>query len=509
MYTAATASMPPAPHRPRPVSIGVCALLVALGLPGCLSRDDDPFCDAEGCGFSLEEWRLLATLANPDDPPPDRSNRLWNNPAARRLGKKFFFDPRFSGDATNKDPLRRTAVGTRAPSGTPVGISCATCHDLTRSSIDVSSRPGHISIGAGATDVNASGVVNAVYQPVLFWNGRADSLWGLNAVVAESGTTLNGNRLKTAHILLDNYRSDPDFEAVFGTPTVNSFELPPQGKPGAMVGCQGGVTTEPFADVFDCLPDELRGQVTELLVDWAKAIAAYEHQLISRNSAFDRYVSDGPTSTALSVSARRGARLFVGKAACVQCHNGPMLSDGLFHNVGVPQVGAGVPALIDCPAGHETCDCVAGKSCFPWGAFDGLAKLQASKYLRSCYPTNQPKQPQLTCAFSDDPSDDSRRAQVRRLPDEAEKGAWRTPSLRDVALTAPYMHDGALADLGAVVAHYNSGARWISGPRVGTVAPEIKPLLLTEGEQADLIAFLESLTGAPLPAALTTPTVFP
>ena len=70
-----------------------------------------------------------------------------------------------------------------------------TCHDLERGGADVSSSPGHVSVGAGWTDVNALSVLNSAYRQVVFWNGRADSLWALNAVVAESSTTLNGNRL--------------------------------------------------------------------------------------------------------------------------------------------------------------------------------------------------------------------------------------------------------------------------------------------------------------------------
>jgi len=84
-------------------------------------------------------------------------------------------------------------------------------------------------------------------------------------------------------------------------------------------------------------------------------------------------------------------------------------------------------------------------------------------------------------------------------------GAWRTPSLRNVALTAPYMHDGRYATLEDVIWHYNSGGQGVGGEVVNPagVAAQIKPLMLTDAEVGDLVAFLETLTDQPLPAYLT------
>ena len=78
------------------------------------------------------------------------------------------------------DAIKRASPPARAPKGQPLGISCATCHDLARAGVDTTSVPGHVSVGAGWTDVNALPVVNSAYRPVVFWNGRADSLWALN-----------------------------------------------------------------------------------------------------------------------------------------------------------------------------------------------------------------------------------------------------------------------------------------------------------------------------------------
>ena len=476
-------------------------LLGLVALTGCGKWADDLFCDSAGCGWGPGEWQRVASLANPGDPPPDMSNAydFMRDPDARALGQMFFFDTAFSGNATQLDAIRRTSPPARVPKGQPLSISCATCHDPAHAGADITSVPGHVSVGAGWTDVNALPVVNSAYRQVVFWNGRADSLWALNVIVGESSTTMNGNRLRTAHRLIDHYTLPQSlliaFQQKFGpdytwdqlTAALMDLEsTPADGKPGSTMGCQPGDMNEPFGDAFDCLTGPQRDAVTTLLVFWAKAIAAYEAGLISVNSPFDQFVTAGPDSSDYPGAAKRGARLFVGKGGCIDCHNGPQLTDEQFHNIGVPQAGVAVPTTDDCPSGNTNCDCSMGSTtpCAPWGAYDGLKKLGASSWRR-------------TGAWSDNKNDTSRQAYVDRALTPDLKGAWRTPSLRNVALTAPYMHDGRYATLGDVVWHYNTGGRDAGGEQVGVPAAEIKPLMLTGSEMADLVAFLQSLTGVP------------
>jgi cytochrome c peroxidase len=483
------------------------AVLVGLVLTGCGKWADDLFCSSEGCGWTDGEWVRVAALANPGPPPVDTSNRFGSNRYAIVAGQAFYFDSAFSGTATQSDAIRRTSPPARAAKGQPLGISCASCHDLARAGVDTTSVPGHVSVGAGWTDVNALAVVNSAYRPVVFWNGRADSLWALNVVVAESATTMNGNRLRTAHRFVEAYLrpglwpAEPDLlgelgylmQRQFGCPEFAAAldavaAMPPDGKPGTQPGCQSGDPSEPFGDAFDCLSPLDQQLATSLLVVWAKAIAAYEYQLTSVDSPFDRFVHEGPSSDAISPAAKRGARLFVGKGACIDCHGSPQLTDDLFHNIGVPQAGLAVPTTADCPHDNAACDCSTdheSRPCAPWGAYDGLSRLQTSRWLRSS-------------AWSDDRFDRSRDAYVMRERSEDLKGAWRTPSLRNVALTAPYMHDGRYATLQDVIWHYNTGGLDAGPEQVGVPAPQMKPLLLTDGEQADLVAFLESLTGRPV-----------
>jgi cytochrome c peroxidase len=524
----------------------------ALALPallgGCAEKLDKPFCAEVGCEFTEWEWSELKGLAGLEARPPvDKTNKYYGNPGAEALGRFFFFDTRFSGPSTLQDSLRRPVPYGRGAKGAPTGISCATCHDLRRGGIDTTSVPGHIAIGAGWADTNSIPAYNAAFYGIQYWTGRADSMWA-QAISSSEGNNMNGNRLATAWVIQDAYRAmwDATFSAEYPfpaiPPTTKSADvrklletngqcklvgnvcpvdlgcrevkgdggttscwprIPLEGRPGSKAGCQPTDATEPSWDAFDCMDKKDQDDVTRLLINWAKALAAYEYTLVSRDSPFDRFVTEmgkNGSSTQLSAAAQRGAKLFVGKAACNDCHRTPLLSDSEFHNIGVPQVGPNVPTEEDCPDGGN-CDCVANpdptrldasgkpdpywgvRSCLPWGARTGIMRLRANEFRRDS-------------AWSDDPTDTSRKRYVEMNLSDIPVGAWRTPSLRDVALTAPYMHNGAMATLEEVVAHYNAGG---SSSAPGPRSPRIKPLGLTEAEQSDLVAFLKTLTGAPLP----------
>jgi cytochrome c peroxidase len=265
---------------------------------------DSWFCSDARCEWTDSEWKWVESLANPQYPPPaDPSNHFVGQVGALKLGQAFFFDTGFSGVATQVDAIKRTSPPARAPVGQPIAVSCATCHDLDHAGVDTTSVPGNVSVGAGWTDVNALPVYNSAYRQVMFWNGRADSLWALNVIVSESPTTMNGNRLAIAHRIFDVYRTD--YEAVFGPldPAIgfDTVRFPPAGKPKAAGAPDGAWETMQPGD------QEI---VKGILVNWAKAIAAYEYQLVSRNSPFDDFIKSGRDSTAISGAAKRGARLF-------------------------------------------------------------------------------------------------------------------------------------------------------------------------------------------------------
>jgi cytochrome c peroxidase len=493
----------------------IAALLAFAAMAGCHSADN-LFCDKTGCTWTGAEWARIQTLSPLPAPPPDPSNNYWNDPLAATLGQAFYFDTRFSGAPTGKDAIGRV-VGverTPAPGSTSVGVSCASCHDPRYAGTDVTSMPNTVSIGAGVYDVNSQQTVNAAFYPLLYWNGRSDSLWSQVLAVNTSAVSMNSTQSHDFWTIYEHYADQ--YNAVFA-----DYPLPTDttGFPA-----DGSTMTNPA--------------MTRVFVNFGKAIEAYEYRLITHGSAFDRFVAAGPGSGWISAQAEQGARLFVGKASCIDCHNGPMLSDDLFHDIAVPQSGPHVPTVADCPSTNASCRCTPGaeeSTCLPSGAWAGAKKLAAAAYDRS----EPGRTPEMTWSDAPDSPEPAATADIGAsldagsAPNAQLKGAWRTPSLRDVAITAPYMHDGYYQTLSQVVQHYNHGGVAGAGtafelPTCGTVpatppdggpetipcndagapqahvAVQIKPLDLTDDEAAAIVAFLETLTSDPLPSALTT-----
>ncbi len=225
-----------------------------------------------------------------------------------------------------------------------------------------------------------------------------------------------------------------------------------------------------YETVFGPISDN----VDRTFANIGKAIAAYQRRLVSRNSPFDRYVAAlraGKPSDVLSPPALRGLQLFIGRGNCRVCHSGPNFTDGEFHNTGVPSQQPG--------------DRTDG------GRYEGIPLLQASAFNRQSQ-------------FSDSRNDASAELQrsARRTPDTWAQ--FKTPTLRNVALTAPYMHQGQLATLRDVLAFYSTVAGSVDqGPNGEKI---LAPLQLSEQETNDLIAFLESLTDEAIDPELLTST---
>ena len=534
--------------------------------------------------FAPAEITELQKLAHPSGkPPPDSSNKYIGNPDAIALGKRFYFDPDFSGAETGLDMLGRPlSTPGRAAIGERTKVSCNSCHDVSMGGSDHTMDPpgNRVSMGGGAYDVNGEQTINAAYNKIVYWNGRNDSLWSQIVAVEESFVSVAGSRLRVAWRIADAYRAD--YQKVFadnplpmeldsvtaqkarlaadGTCLLDSTNqcpatychvvtssdgsmvclprYPLDARPGwAPVGyvspCDWGSRDplQPFGDAYDCMDLEDQRLMTRVLVNFAKAIAAYEYTLLTPDAPFDKWVDEGPnTSTRLSPSAARGAQLFVGSAACKECHSGPLLTDNLFHDIGVPQIGTYVPLVSDCPQGtldskgaptKYQCDCVSDDkfqpmNCLPDGARDGIRKLEANKFRRDSLWSDD-----LVCAGHY--TDHFATGYATNHPDECDgmvkyyeydyltgslTGQWKTPGLRNVELTGPYFHDGVFSDLHDVVKHYSNGGVATMGTPVGTVDEKIKKLNLTEGQINDVVEFLKTLT-EPVDPAITSPPMLP
>jgi cytochrome c peroxidase len=243
----------------------------------------------------------------------------------------------------------------------------------------------------------------------------------------------------------------------------------------------GAVRAEP---TLACLHDAAFGagaarrDDTQVMVDASKAIAAFVATIASGRTPFDDFRDalargDRAAAARYPVAAQRGAKIFV-RGDCSVCHFGPGFTNGEFHEVGVPfMLGAG---RVDA------------------GRHGGIKRVQADPF-------------NLLGKYSDDASGASATRTRHVELQHANFGQFKTPSLRNVALTAPYMHDGRLATLGDVVRHYSE----LDMERIHVHGEQLlRPLRLTPGERADLVAFLESLsdpgTGA-APVAQPLPSV--
>ena len=185
----------------------------------------------------------------------------------------------------------------------------------------------------------------------------------------------------------------------------------------------------------------------------ASAIAAFERSLVSRNAPFDRFIAGD--KNALSDLQKQGWELFKGKAKCLDCHThsaaAPLFTDAKFHNTGIR-------------AKESTFEALAQRA-------DGVKHAKSNP---------------ATLAHDPHFSDLGRFLVTRQTKD---LGAFKTPTLRDVELTGPYMHDGSIRTLLDVLRFYNQG-----GLKNPTLDEKMTPLNLTEHEMNAIVEFLRALT---------------
>jgi len=285
--------------------------------------------------------------------------------------------------------------------------SCASCHNPEAGWGDGSD----VSRGYPGTQHwrNSQTVLNAAYYQKLFWAGEVTSLEAQADAAASGNVAGNGD----AMMMEERLRQIPEyvtrFKAVFGT------DRP-------------------------------------LIGDAWKAIAAFERTLVSRaeHVPFDRYAKGD--ARALSDEAKRGLALFQGRATCIQCHSGPLLSDESFHRLGVPKS----PVFEEDPLRQIT----LRYQHVSRGVPESLYRT-ADRDLGLYYTTKR----------------------------EEDKEKFRTPSLRELKYTAPYMHNGVFLTLEEVIDFYDQG-----GGDDPKKSPLLRPLRLSPAEKQDLLAFLLALS---------------
>jgi cytochrome c peroxidase len=357
--------------------------------------------------------------------PADPSNRHADDPRAARLGRALFSDARLSGNGQ---------------------VSCATCHLPERTFQDDRA----LARGVGMTARRTMPIAGTARSAWLFWDGRADSQWAQALGPLESAVEHGGTRTQYAHVVAAHYR--PQYEALFGAlPDLRG--LPHQAGP---------VENAEWRAAWERLPVARRDSITRVFVNVGKAIGAFERGIDVAPSRFDRFVDaelagrPHTSESELTADERAGLRVFIGKGSCINCHNGALLADDHFHNTGVGLPRVALP--------------------FDSGRATGARQAVAGEF--NCLSR-----------WSDAPPDACDELRFATTDGEELVRAYKTPSLRNVADRAPFMHAGQLATLDDVVAHYDRAPASPAGHS------ELKPLRLSRDERRQLAAFLRTLSG--------------
>lgn len=383
--------------------------------------------------FDAAELQQIASLSLPlFTLPKSAGNPFADDERAARLGQKLFYDERLSGSGNR---------------------SCASCHQPERYFTDglVTSR------GEGPGVFNTPSVLGAAAFTFVTWNGRHDSIWAQTLEPLEHPRELGGSRTAIAQVVAAHYRDE--YESLFGP-------LPPSEVLARASPRATPVGSPSSRAAWEALPSERRSSIDAIFTSVGKALEAYVRRLLPGPTPFDAFAQavasgDPRGGGHLSEEAVRGLRLFLREGACVQCHSGPLFSDGQFHNLGLPRPRLQAEPLADRSRGAK----LVREQPFRCGTAHSAARVCEELEF-------------LNPAFADF------------------RGAFRTPSLRNVAQTAPYMHAGQFATLAEVIEFYK---RLPGQPATGHRDPLLQPLghgIAT----AELIAFLRALSG-PLPAA--------
>lgn len=348
--------------------------------------------------FTEEEKALIATHGPwPVEPPADTSNGIYNNPLAQAFGKKLFFDPVLSSSGA---------------------MACASCHQPDKAFAD------GLAVAQGVTllERNTPSLLNTAQNHWFGWGGESDSLWSHSIVpiLAEQEMAASAEFIQQQIVRSIDYSQE-------------------------------------YTNLFAKSPSSQSRE--QVLVNIAKALAAYQQTLVTAASEFDAFrdallENNIQKAVDYSLSAQRGLKLFIGKGQCHLCHFGPNFSNGEFGDVGIPYFTV---------SGVDP------------GRYNGIKKLKASPYNRLGNYSDSKEQSSRTASVS---------LQHRNF------GEFKVPSLRGVRHTAPYMHNGSLATLKDVVHHYST----VSEERLHADGEMIiQALNLSPQEIDDLLAFLKTL----------------
>jgi cytochrome c peroxidase len=322
-------------------------------------------------------------------------------------------------------------------------IACASCHQPDKQFADGLAVASALGVGTR----NTPSLLGVAKQHWFFWDGRKDSLWSQALAPWENPLEHGFTRTEAVKLLATDSYYASQYPMVFNT------VLPSE------LATQLNKAATPLGDLdqlqaWKQLPDTTRQHVDQIYANMGKALAAYIATLQTPTSRFDHYLqqlTQAETNPAtLNTQELAGARLFIGKAQCILCHSGAQLS-----NLGFQNIGSGV----------------MGKDS---GRAAVLDEVRVDRF--NCLGE-----------FSDAKPEQCAELNYMTRDRHSVLGAFKVPSLRNVANTAPYFHDGRFASLESVVAYY------VKVSHDATLEKDLPAINLSADEQRQLLAFLQTL----------------
>lgn len=324
-------------------------------------------------------------------------------------------------------------------------FACQTCHRVT----------DHLMSVRDDTPKDIPTLWNLGHNKWFFFDGRADTLWAQALGPIENPKEHDFSRTEIAALISGDINYSKVYKELFGDiPDFSDKKRYPEpGKPSK--------DNKEANDNWEKMTAKDRMAVNKVFANVGKALAAFQMTLTSQKTDFDVFVegikeNDQKKIDLLSEPAQRGLKVFVGKGKCISCHNGPAFTDSEFHNTQLPE--------IDVDLGFNN------------ARHSGIQEVKDSVF-------------NAAGPFSDDPNGAFAR-RLKTLKTEAKnKGQFKTPGLRNVNYTQPYMHSGQFRSLIDVINFY-------SDMKNASIVdhPEIVPRNFTEQEKADLVEFLKSIS---------------
>ena len=374
--------------------------------------------------FSITEQQTISRMAEPRTPELDTTNRWDGNTKAIAFGERLFFSSDIS----------------------PSGVTCSQCHDPTMGFSDGL----QISEGFGDTERHSPSLFGIASGTWFRWDGGCDSLWCQAIGPIEHQHEMNSSRGDLAMAISNTPELRSHYEEIFGDlPDLSTLSTP--AKPDS----QNRIANENW----NSLRDGLKSSVNEILINTVKSIAAYETTIQPMTAPIDHFAEtfledEQMALELLTPIQERGLRLFVGEGQCHFCHTGSLFTNDSFHNVGL----GSREWLSDVDTGR----------------YDGVGTVQINEFNASGI-------------WSDDPSGERAERLDRLIQTSEQLGQYKTPTLRNLSQTAPYMHGGHFVSLEEVIAHY------ISGGEVPTQGHTDETIQFRNWDQDDIDAMVQFL----------------